>query len=28
VIAVAGERLPEPKIVDETFPLRQAPRDW
>jgi hypothetical protein len=26
VIAVAGERLAEPKIVEETFPLRPAPR--
>lgn len=25
VISVAGERLPEPKIVGETFPLRPAP---
>jgi hypothetical protein len=24
VIAVAGERLPEPKVVRETFPLRQV----
>ena len=28
VIAVAGEPLPEPKIVQETFPLREAPEDW
>jgi hypothetical protein len=28
VIAVAGERLAEPKSVEETFPLRQAPQDW
>jgi hypothetical protein len=25
VISVAGERLPEPKVVGETFPLRPAP---
>jgi hypothetical protein len=28
VIAVAGERLPEPKQVQETFPLREAPSGW
>jgi len=28
VIAIAGERLPEPKIVQETFPLRPAPEHW
>jgi hypothetical protein len=28
VIAVAGERLPEPKQVQETFPLRDAPTEW
>jgi hypothetical protein len=28
VIAVAGERLPEPKTVEETFPLRRPPKDW
>jgi hypothetical protein len=26
VIAVAGERLPEPKLIQETFPLRERPR--
>ena len=25
VIAVAGQRLDEPKLVQETFPLREAP---
>lgn len=28
VIAVAGARLPEPKIVQETFSLRPEPRNW
>lgn len=28
MIAVAGERLAEPKIVQETFPLREAPDHW
>jgi hypothetical protein len=28
VIAIAGERLAEPKIVQETFPLRAAPDHW
>jgi hypothetical protein len=28
VIAVAGERLTEPKVVQETFPLRPAPGEW
>jgi hypothetical protein len=28
VIAVAGERLAEPKIVKETFPLRPAREPW
>jgi hypothetical protein len=28
VIAVAGERLAEPKVVQETFPLREAPEHW
>ena len=28
VIAIAGERLAEPKIVQETFPLRPAPEHW
>jgi hypothetical protein len=28
VIAVAGERLPEPKIVREAFPLKPADRNW
>jgi hypothetical protein len=28
VIAVAGERLAEPKMVQETFPLRDAPDHW
>ena len=28
VIAIAGERLAEPKIVQETFPLRPAPDHW
>ena len=28
VIAVAGERLPEPKIVQETFPLKPAASRW
>jgi hypothetical protein len=28
VIAVAGERLPEPRIVEETFDLRGEPSDW
>jgi len=26
VIAVAGERLPEPKMIQETFPLRERER--
>ena len=26
VIAVAGERLPEPKLIQETFPLRERER--
>jgi len=26
VIAVAGERLPEPKVIQETFPLRERER--
>ena len=25
MIAVAGERLAEPKVVEETFPLRKRP---
>lgn len=28
MIAVAGERLDQPKIVEETFPLRPAPDHW
>ena len=28
VIAVAGERLPEPRVVEETFDLRGEPSDW
>jgi hypothetical protein len=28
MIAVAGERLAEPKMVEETFPLREAPDHW
>lgn len=28
VIAVAGERLPEPRVVEETFELRGEPSDW
>jgi len=28
MIAVAGERLPEPQIVDETFTLRGRPEHW
>jgi hypothetical protein len=28
VIAVAGERLPEPKIVQETFPLKPSANRW
>ena len=28
VIAVAGERLPEPRIVEETFELRGDPGNW
>ena len=28
VIAVAGERLPEPRIVEETFPLRGESPNW
>jgi hypothetical protein len=28
VIAIAGERLAEPKVVRETFPLRTAPEHW
>jgi hypothetical protein len=28
VIAVAGERLSEPKVVQETFPLRPADQPW
>ena len=28
VIAVAGERLPEPRVVEETFELRGEPANW
>ncbi len=28
MIAVAGERLPEPQIVEETFKLRGRPEGW
>jgi hypothetical protein len=28
VIAVAGEQLPEPRIVEETFDLRGKPANW
>ncbi len=28
VVAVAGERLATPKVLQESFPLRPAPEDW
>ena len=28
VIAVAGEQLPEPRVVEETFELRGEPSGW
>jgi len=28
VIAVAGEHLPEPRVVEETFDLRGKPSNW
>jgi len=28
VLAVAGERLAEPRVVEETFPLRGKPEHW
>ena len=28
VLAVAGERLPEPRLINETFPLRGKPENW
>lgn len=28
VVAVAGQRLPEPQVVQETFPLRGRPEHW
>jgi hypothetical protein len=28
MLAVAGQRLDEPRVVEETFPLRGAPKNW
>ena len=28
MIAVAGQRLPEPRIIEETYPLRPSPDHW
>jgi hypothetical protein len=28
MIAVAGQRLPEPRIIEETYPLRPPPDHW